>query len=464
MMRSLVRSAILVIAFAATGFTQISYNFTGAGARAKAMGGAFIGVSDDITAGTWNPAGLWVHEGPKFGADYGLLLPRGESETALLTASQSGSWNSFGALAFVAPIRIRGHQFVASASYSTIFEDYSSASAVKEGMYQIPGVMLDPAAYSIQVSQEAHFDPRALVFALGTRLSEKVSFGFSTDIYLGKATVKSTRLAIAQDFPDGDSPQTAVATQRGLGYDTTSYSGFGLTGGLKYNGDNFALGLIVRAPFSFKATTDSKGFTLTSFAGLDQPDNSDTIYVDDQLVKYDLPIMVGVGFAYNLKENLLWAIDAEYRPFSGHDAEVRISQNLSEDTETFQTVKTNWEDVFTFRTGMEYQWETGHSTFPLVPLRLGFAYVPVPTPDQTVTNAQTFATSFSSTSGYSITGGFGLWWEYITLDVVYSYSALDRESFFILGEPTQLFVPLTAVPVEVRDRNHNLSLTFTGYF
>src|SRR5512140_952171 len=33
-------------------------NITGAGARAAGMGGAFIGVADDATAITWNPAGL----------------------------------------------------------------------------------------------------------------------------------------------------------------------------------------------------------------------------------------------------------------------------------------------------------------------------------------------------------------------------------------------------------------------
>ncbi len=36
----------------------IDWNISGAGARAAAMGGAFIGVADDATAITWNPAGL----------------------------------------------------------------------------------------------------------------------------------------------------------------------------------------------------------------------------------------------------------------------------------------------------------------------------------------------------------------------------------------------------------------------
>ena len=37
----------------------------GAGARALAMGGAFIAVADDATAGSWNPAGLALLDRPQ---------------------------------------------------------------------------------------------------------------------------------------------------------------------------------------------------------------------------------------------------------------------------------------------------------------------------------------------------------------------------------------------------------------
>ncbi|MGA1863612.1 MAG: hypothetical protein ACMUHX_00970 [bacterium] len=37
---------------------QATPNPVGSGARAMGMGGAFIGVADDATAASWNPAGL----------------------------------------------------------------------------------------------------------------------------------------------------------------------------------------------------------------------------------------------------------------------------------------------------------------------------------------------------------------------------------------------------------------------
>ena len=44
---------------------EIDFNLQGAGARAAGMGGAFIGIADDATAVSWNPAGLTQLEKPE---------------------------------------------------------------------------------------------------------------------------------------------------------------------------------------------------------------------------------------------------------------------------------------------------------------------------------------------------------------------------------------------------------------
>jgi len=45
---------------AQTGIAKYAGEFisTGVGGRALAMGGAFVAVANDVTAGYWNPAGL----------------------------------------------------------------------------------------------------------------------------------------------------------------------------------------------------------------------------------------------------------------------------------------------------------------------------------------------------------------------------------------------------------------------
>jgi len=51
-------------------------NPVGSGARATGMGGAFIGVADDATAASWNPAGLVQLEKPEVSAVYGHFQRR----------------------------------------------------------------------------------------------------------------------------------------------------------------------------------------------------------------------------------------------------------------------------------------------------------------------------------------------------------------------------------------------------
>ena len=52
--------AVVVLVTTATSVAAqgVSLNRTGSGARAAGMGNAFIAVSDDGTAASWNPAGL----------------------------------------------------------------------------------------------------------------------------------------------------------------------------------------------------------------------------------------------------------------------------------------------------------------------------------------------------------------------------------------------------------------------
>jgi len=56
--RALVTAALLAAAATAAAQSDILYNRPGSGARAAGMANAFIGISDDGTAASWNPAGL----------------------------------------------------------------------------------------------------------------------------------------------------------------------------------------------------------------------------------------------------------------------------------------------------------------------------------------------------------------------------------------------------------------------
>jgi len=48
----------------------LDFRFNNPGARANAMGGAFIGLTDDATAAYTNPAGLTILTEPEFSVEY----------------------------------------------------------------------------------------------------------------------------------------------------------------------------------------------------------------------------------------------------------------------------------------------------------------------------------------------------------------------------------------------------------
>ena len=45
-------------------FREFAFNFAGSGARSLGMGGAFVGVADDLTAAQANPAGMATFSAP----------------------------------------------------------------------------------------------------------------------------------------------------------------------------------------------------------------------------------------------------------------------------------------------------------------------------------------------------------------------------------------------------------------
>ena len=59
------RKNLLISVFFISNIYAQDFNLTGAGARAEGFGGAFIGLADDATAVTWNPAGLSQLERPE---------------------------------------------------------------------------------------------------------------------------------------------------------------------------------------------------------------------------------------------------------------------------------------------------------------------------------------------------------------------------------------------------------------
>jgi len=248
-------------------YGNFSGNFIGAGARSQGMGGAFIAVSDDITAVTWNPAGLLGFEKPVLGVSFGSMRPRGSFDdfgpvvfdnTSGINAKQTGSLSNLEYFGFLSPIRIRGHQFVFSGAYSRQFEDFSTNHTefdISLPYFNQFGPIWDSlfdAKITGQTEQRA--TPYAVNVGFGTRLYGNLNFGFALNVYSGKQYNRTFDLINVDSYnaPNLLGNQTVVLDQYLTLLDTFSFSGVNFTLGAKGTAGKFNYGATIRSGFDLK--------------------------------------------------------------------------------------------------------------------------------------------------------------------------------------------------------------------
>ena len=102
-----------------------SLNPVGSGARAAGMGGAFIGVSDDATAASWNPAGLIQLERPEISGVYSYFR-RNQSYSSPshpeIESENSMDSNGMNYASFAYPFRLFNRNMIISINYQRIYE------------------------------------------------------------------------------------------------------------------------------------------------------------------------------------------------------------------------------------------------------------------------------------------------------------------------------------------------------
>ena len=463
MMRSLIKLAVVLLVFSSAAFAQelseldtlyesFSFDITGAGARAEGMGKAYLGVSDDVYGAGWNPAGIFEIEKPVMGISWASLAPRGSTTTTsfsdFLKTDHSGSFGAINSLNFVAPIRIKGHPFVGSISYTRnfdTFEEFNLTTTYENPfLFYLSGVGFETDTLTVNNVQTGKLDGglNSANFSFGTRLYDNFSFGIALNVYSGKVLREYNVINTIEDYRYWDGVQIGTYNTHVTIVDTNKFSGFNVTLGFKMQGEKLDAGLIVRTPFSLNDKYERAIYVITRFNDLIEDDGTDTTYFGNNLIKYDMPFVIGAGVGYHLKENLLLAADIEYRRFSGKKVKIRESITINpggDNEEVFREMEPNWNDVFTVRTGVEYLKE---QSFATIPLRAGFAYIPEPRQsigldmeDKTVTNIV-------------LSAGTGLHWEQIKIDFAYSYTSSVWKDYVI----------------ESNNRNHHFNMSFTGVF
>lgn len=347
---------------------QIDFNFIGAGARARGMGGAFIGGADDATAASWNPAGL-------------VFLEKSEASVVYVYSSVYQSVDneevedlglSHGYLNFVSaaiPLSIGDKNVVGCVAYQRVIDLFSKGSEILQ----------DEFNYEYYYDTKTKGGVDAISPSLGIQISPQFSLGLAYNIYVGNSSTKWNLLDTDQEV---DAPKE-------------QYSGGNLSMGGMLDLGMVRLGAVYKTPFTLKAEQAERlnAGGLINFFGYE--------------MEMKMPAILGIGVMVEATPNLSLAADYELRRFSGFERKFGLDLDF---------VKLNWEDVNQLRLGAEYLLMSGGN---VIPLRIGLKTEPKPFKDD----------NGDQVMGAALTMGLGLVSHTFSLGAALEYSALTLKYF-----------------------------------
>lgn len=378
-MRSLTAKVVIILLLSAAtvfgqdfhvyGFSMLDYSFLGSGARARGMGGAFTGVSDDASALTWCAAGL-VQVDKTQASVSGTFSPLKTMTTMTFPREpwhnqRSSAFNNdifgIGYASFVAPVRIKGHPFMASVAYQSVQNQI-------EDKYNWQNLQLRSGAFSSAALTDSRTtlsgNLNQISFGFGTGLYGDVSFGASANIYSGSS--ESTFRSSWADTVPGyygnifvDSILVGGVTQVS---DKANQKGFNFSGSLMYRKDKLRIAINLRTPFDLVSDHDLARGDTNFIKGLssETPGDGPPIAIDSRMfrgkTKYKMPLDVSGGISYQPTPNLVISADAEYQQFSKAKYYVR-SEKTPEDLIYLDSI-----DMFTPPGSMYYS-DSGQTTY-----------------------------------------------------------------------------------------------------
>ena len=318
----------------------VDFRFNNPGARANAMGGAFIGLADDATAAYTNPAGLTILTEPEFSIEYKIreITTHFEDQVGEKEFNDTVSGLSF--LSYVYPaenatIALFRHQLLNTESNFTWEETGSEPQNVT--------VNLDAVTFGI---------------GAGFKLTDTFSLGLSIGMAQLDYDVKGRAYDPAEtSFPNPHEWDSVSDTDNAEHY----------TFSLLWNPfESLSIGLVYRIGPEFETVKQRiKWFDLDGI-----PDNGDEFYglewEHDHVLK--VPDVYGLGLSYRFLSNFTATLDINYIEYS----------DLADDFVEWESggaTTSNWtvDDEVEVRLGFEFIFDANQ--IPLA-LRAGYYFRP----------------------------------------------------------------------------------------
>lgn len=370
-----------------------SINPVGSGARATGMGGAFIGIADDATAASWNPAGLVQLERPELSGVYSYFF-REQTYSSEKHPEVDGDQHmdshgiSYASLAL--PFTLLKRNMVVSVNYQRLFEmnkDYSF-DFISES---------DSPLQTIQESGSHDFQQKGYLYTLSPAAAIQVTPTFSLgatynfwDNFFGRngwtisseqAQNKIELLEISIPPPINYHQTFEIHTNtRVTQMEENSFKGENMHFGFLWRAfDQVTIGGVYKT--RFEAALNKKR-TVTNSVAIRQESGGAIISdyavteTDSEIEDFDLkmPASYGIGLAYRHSDILTFAIDVYRTEWSGFV--LRDHNGYETNPLTGADIEDGrLKDTTQTRLGIEYLFIFSNS---LVPVRLGLFYDPEP--------------------------------------------------------------------------------------
>jgi long-subunit fatty acid transport protein len=359
-----------------------SLNPVGSGARAAGMGGAFIGIADDATAASWNPAGLVQLEKPEFSVVYGYF--NRDQSFSVTNGSQDTDANGINYASFAYPFTLLSKNMVVSVNYQRLYEmnkDYSFP-------VNLPNPGGSPITGDFKAHQKGYLS--TITPALAIQVIPELYVGVAVNIWDDFLGTSSWDENTSFNGSTGGLPFSRTTN------DKLTFSGLNVTPGFLVNLGKLSIGGVVKTPFT--ADVKRTGTTVLTSGG------PASVSASDANLEWDMPMSAGLGLAYRFNDNWTVGLDGYWTQWSEYVIRDASGAEFNPIT-TNPIAQGRLKDTTQVRLGTEYLFIKGKN---VIPVRAGVFYDPQPG-----------ASKVDDYYGFSL--GSGYTFEKYSLDIAYQF-------------------------------------------
>jgi len=347
-----------------------SPNPVGSGARANGMGGAFIGIADDATAASWNPAGLIQLETPELSVvgDYNVRQEEFSADGSLEIENSDIEYASLNYLSVTYPFHFH-RNMVVSVNYQRLYDFKRSF-----------GYQHDYTSAGLDVDQSVNFDQDGSLSALGLaaaiQATPNISLGLTLNVWTDELLWDNGWKETYNGHAAGSQGGIYTTIDTSMEDQYSEFRGINANIGFLWSASShLTVGAVAKTPFTASLLHES-AFQQTQTYG--DPLNS-TTNIQQQLkedVELKMPMSFGLGFAWRFSDAFSMDVDGYWTDWSEYILE-DDSGNQFSPIDGRPADESDVEDTIQIRLGGEYLFIVEEKNLA-IPVRAGLFYDPEP--------------------------------------------------------------------------------------